>query len=823
MTRPIHRTTMTEPARAIGDHFHGDIIPLKSKSVGGNNFILAGVDEKSSYGFGVPTASKAEKFIKAAAEEIMRDYNTHGHQLRQVTTDDESALALLDRHLGPHGVKVHQTPADLHEKSAERFIRTIKNRKRSMLCSLWYEPLPELECEAYCEAIAWYNRLPNTVTGPNTTPYTLFTGKKSFIPTYGWGWHGLFYNLRKDRDQRAEWGIFIGYGKNEKYLRCYNPITRTVTSKMRFAPQRQCPTSWGLKSRFIPKDRVPRSPSTPTAPALPAPAQTATGNNNFIQTGLQYVPAAEGVDPGASDPAQANPTPPVEPLPAPASPVQPVIQSRTPVQSRQGGEYAVQPSASPQPVYTPPQPVYTPVNDMVVTPVSKTPVKAPRTRSAQGGDSQGGDSQGGASPTPAPRDSGVTQAVPVPSPVSQSSDRLQLPTERPRRTNVGTYKDGPARLRSTANEADVVGEDKKDFRSGKERFRAKLAYIHEFNNPHGIFSVIALKMSLRNALNDPNRRSAIQKAIYAEIDNFESPGVVQPIKFKNIPKDKLKEIIGVYMFHREKYKGDGIFDKDKCRIVLLSNLRDPDTIGDSTSPTVNPISVMTQINLAAVTEGTCIAAYDIKGAFLLTPMKPGVRMFIRINPDVATHWIMRYPARAKWLQNDGCLYFELNRYVYGLHEASNEFNSMLDKQLQDIGFKPSVADRCLYTKKVEDGIIVMSVHVDDMLLTAPNRKWQKWFEDEMEKKFTLVKQYDNISYLGMQIKHDRESGNITVSQNGYLRTMLKKYKLDNLNKFPPTSASENLTDIDHDSPGYQQEGVFIISNVTHVSCKIYKT
>jgi hypothetical protein len=394
----------------------------------------------------------------------------------------------------------------------------------------------------------------------------------------------------------------------------------------------------------------------------------------------------------------------------------------------------------------------------------------------------------------------VTQAVPVPSSVSQSSDRLQLPTERPRRTNVGTYKDGPARLRSTANEADVVGEDKKDFRSGKERFRAKLAYIHEFNNPHGIFSVIALKMSLRNALNDPNRRSAIQKAIYAEIDNFESPGVVQPIKFKNIPKDKLKEIIGVYMFHREKYKGDGIFDKDKCRIVLLSNLRDPDTIGDSTSPTVNPISVMTQINLAAVTEGTCIAAYDIKGAFLLTPMKPGVRMFIRINPDVATHWIMRYPERAKWLQNDGCLYFELNRYVYGLHEASNEFNSMLDKQLQDIGFKPSVADRCLYTKKVEDGIIVMSVHVDDMLLTAPNRKWQKWFEDEMEKKFTLVKQYDNISYLGMQIKHDRESGNITVSQNGYLRTMLKKYKLDNLNKFPPTSASENLTDIDHDSP-----------------------
>jgi hypothetical protein len=174
MTRPIHRTTKTEPARNIGDHFHGDILILKTKSVGGNNFILAGIDEKSAYGFGIPTASKAEKFMKAAAEEIMREYNTHGHRLKQFSTDDESALALLDRHLGPHGVQVHQTPADLHEKSAERFIRTVKNKKRSILCSLWYEPLPELECEAYLEAIAWYNRLPNTTTGPSSTPHTLF-------------------------------------------------------------------------------------------------------------------------------------------------------------------------------------------------------------------------------------------------------------------------------------------------------------------------------------------------------------------------------------------------------------------------------------------------------------------------------------------------------------------------------------------------------------------------------------------------------------------------------------------------------------------------
>jgi hypothetical protein len=169
--------------------------------------------------------------------------------------------------------------------------------------------------------------------------------------------------------------------------------------------------------------------------------------------------------------------------------------------------------------------------------------------------------------------------------------------------------------------------------SGKQRFDAKMAYIHEMQNPHGVYSVIALKLSLRSALKDPNRRTAVQRSIYSEIDNFESTGVTKPIKLKDIPREMVKDIIGVYMFHKEKYRADGTFEKDKCRLVLLSNMRDPDTIGDSTSPTVNPISVMTQINLAAVNRGPRVAAYDIKGAFLVTPMKPDVRMFSDIQSE----------------------------------------------------------------------------------------------------------------------------------------------------------------------------------------------
>ncbi len=95
---------------------------------------------------------------------------------------------------------------------------------------------------------------------------------------------------------------------------------------------------------------------------------------------------------------------------------------------------------------------------------------------------------------------------------------------------------------------------------------------------------------------------------------------------------------------------------------------------------------------------------------------------------------------------------ELNKYIYGLPESPHQFNSLLDKCLKKIGFQPSPADKCCYTYKVKEGIIIASIHVDDILLTTPTAENRKWFEANMLSiYFELVCQRDNISYLGMNI------------------------------------------------------------------------
>jgi hypothetical protein len=134
-----------------------------------------------------------------------------------------------------------------------------------------------------------------------------------------------------------------------------------------------------------------------------------------------------------------------------------------------------------------------------------------------------------------------------------------------------------------------------------------------------------------------------------------------------------------------------------------------------------------------------------------------------------------------------------------------QFNSLLDKHLKKMNFKQSMADPCLYTKSTPDGTIILSTHVDDMLLTAPNLKYQKWFEREMEKRFELVKQYENISYLGMNIVR-KPNGDIHVSQTGFIKDIIKKFHYSiPLAKYPRTPTSVNLLRTNSSSPPCDQK------------------
>lgn len=353
-----------------------------------------------------------------------------------------------------------------------------------------------------------------------------------------------------------------------------------------------------------------------------------------------------------------------------------------------------------------------------------------------------------------------------------------LPTDhRPRREAAArTWRDGPAHSRA---------------------YQAALKRV--LNDPHGPLGALKGRLSVRKALADSIRRKSTLKAIEDEILNMVNMKVGRPTRYRDIPKKYRKNIIPAHMFLKDKYKADGSFDKTKARMVAGGNFQDPDMVGDTYSPTVNPISVFTQLQITC-SKQQLLSAYDVKGAFLLASVDRGKHIYVKIPPDVVEHWIRLFPQDIEHVDRSGWLILKLEKYMYGLQESPHQFNALLDQALVELDFKKCRADPCLYTKVTSDGLMIVSAHVDDLLVTSPSRAQQAKFERDLSRRFEIVSQHKDISYLGMSIQYNMEHGTIMVSQPGFVEDILKKNGQHKLTKFAPTPATADLFKIDDMSP-----------------------
>jgi hypothetical protein len=162
------------------------------------------------------------------------------------------------------------------------------------------------------------------------------------------------------------------------------------------------------------------------------------------------------------------------------------------------------------------------------------------------------------------------------------------------------------------------------------------------------------------------------------------------------------------------------------------------------------------------------------------------------------HWIKNYPQKARFVHRDGCLYLRLNKFVYGLQESSAEFSGLLKRTLLSMGFYQSRADACQFFKKTKSGLMVISAHVDDLLLTSPNPMEQRRFESELKKHFEIVVHHDDLSYIGMHIARDRRKRTTKVTQHGFIKDLIEKYP--DFSKAPKTPANDDVFTIDKSSP-----------------------
>ena len=137
---------------------------------------------------------------------------------------------------------------------------------------------------------------------------------------------------------------------------------------------------------------------------------------------------------------------------------------------------------------------------------------------------------------------------------------------------------------------------------------------------------------------------------------------------------------------------------------------------------------------------------------------------------------MRQPEGYEDDTNRVCL---LIKTLYGLKQAGQEWNIEFDNKVKKHNFTQLLSDPCVYIHCDHNGIAIITVWVDNLLLFASSDKAMTAMEDNVKSKWQMTKLGEPSKIIGIEIAIDEHS--VTISQKKYIENILEKEGLERAN------------------------------------------
>ena len=112
--------------------------------------------------------------------------------------------------------------------------------------------------------------------------------------------------------------------------------------------------------------------------------------------------------------------------------------------------------------------------------------------------------------------------------------------------------------------------------------------------------------------------------------------------------------------------------------------------------------------------------------------------------------------------------------LYGLKQESKQWHEKFNETLLVDGFSSSDANRCMYTKFVNDGHVIISLYVDNILIFGTCNDIVFKTKYLLASKFDMKDMGEARVNFGVKIK--RKGDSILLSYEHYVEKLLKKYK-----------------------------------------------
>ncbi|KAF1317226.1 putative polyprotein, partial [Globisporangium splendens] len=225
-----------------------------------------------------------------------------------------------------------------------------------------------------------------------------------------------------------------------------------------------------------------------------------------------------------------------------------------------------------------------------------------------------------------------------------------------------------------------------------------------------------------------------------------------------VPREEGMKVIGTkWLFARKKNEvGDVV--RHKARVLALSYGQE---FGVNYFETYSPVANMNSIRvfLAICTDlGFIILQFDVDTAFLNATLRDVVVMAVPDGVDAPVDTVCR-----------------LRKSLYGLKQASYEWNQTIHRVLDAMGFTASDVDPCIYVLKRDANVVYLCLYVDDMLIAARDPATVEKIKLQLQEHFQL-KELGAAKYvLGMEISQNQASRTTTVKQTQYIRDITERF------------------------------------------------
>ncbi|KAH9678769.1 hypothetical protein KPL71_025858 [Citrus sinensis] len=243
-----------------------------------------------------------------------------------------------------------------------------------------------------------------------------------------------------------------------------------------------------------------------------------------------------------------------------------------------------------------------------------------------------------------------------------------------------------------------------------------------------------------------------------------------------IDRPQNMKVIGVKWVYKTKLNADGSINKYKARLVVKGFAQVPSVDYSDTFAPVARLDIIRLLLAVAAQKNWRVYQLDVKSTFL--------------NGFLQEEIYVEQPEGYVKEGEEDKVYL-LKKALYGLKQAPRAWYSRIDEYLRNLGFVRSLSESTLYVKHIGADILIISLDVDDLLVTGNKKCVVEEFKQEMMEIFEMTDLGLMAFFLGMEIKQNENE--VFICQKKYAREILKKFKLEECKEMStPMNSKEKL-------------------------------